>query len=464
MLFVPLVVAPYLTRTLGSNNLGIYAYVHSISYYFVLFAMLGISKYGQRLIAQTEFGSCEQRKSFWSLYATHVFFSIIAIVLYTIFIFTVVKDNTKIFWFEIFYVISALFDVTWLFYGLENFKSVVYRNIIVKVLECILIFTFVKSNNDFSLYVIICSMSILIGQVAMIPMVLKLVKPIRFSLQDCKVHIRPLFLFTIAVLAVSLYTIFDKTLLGLFSTKSDVAFYEYSDRLIKIPLTFIAVLGTVMLPRSCQLVKKNDRVDIDSYYISSIWFTAIVSAISFWLFLVLADDLAVGYLGPEFKPCGTIIKLLSPLILIVGMGDIVRSQYLIPHGRDKQYVLGISISAAINILVSITLLYYLPINLKFLGVIVGTIFAETFGTLYQFYVCRDIVSVKCMIFPIIASSLLGMLTAFALLLLAPIFPVTLLYTLIKAVVGLLIYLLLLMIYARLWNRELWTMLCSIINK
>lgn len=461
MLFVPLVIAPYLTRTLGSDNLGTYAYVHSIAYYFVLFAMLGISKYGQRLIAQTEFGSLSQRKAFWSLYLTHSAFSIIAIIAYVFFILVVVKEDARIFWCDIYYVISALFDITWLFYGLENFRSVVYRNTVVKLVECILIFLLVKSTADLSIYVLICSVSLLLGQVAMIPLLIKYVPPIKVSLAECRSHIKPLFVLTIAVLAVSLYTIFGKTLLGLFADKSDVAFYEYADRLVKIPLTFIAVVGTIMLPRACKLVTENDNKSSFKYYINSIWFTSVISTLTFWMLIVLADKIAIGYLGAEFAPCGKIMKMLSPIVLIVGLGDIVRNQYLIPNKRDKQYTIGISLSAIINIIISILLLLYLPAGWKVLGVVIGTMTAELFGTFYQYYVCKDLVSSKPVLSPICICSLIGAISAVFTALLSKLVPESLGFTFLLAFVGVVIYTLLLILYSLKYNHDLWDLIKSL---
>ena len=48
-LITPLITAPYISRVLGSNGVGIYSYTNSIVTYFTLFAALGTASYGQRL-------------------------------------------------------------------------------------------------------------------------------------------------------------------------------------------------------------------------------------------------------------------------------------------------------------------------------------------------------------------------------------------------------------------------------
>ena len=71
-LVIPLIISPFLTRTLGSNALGVYTYTYSIAYYFVMFAMLGISRHGQRIISQNRDDDEKLRKVFWSLFFTHI--------------------------------------------------------------------------------------------------------------------------------------------------------------------------------------------------------------------------------------------------------------------------------------------------------------------------------------------------------------------------------------------------------
>lgn len=137
---IPLIVSPYLTRVIGKMGLGIYTYINSIAYYFIILANLGISRHGQRIISQKYGKEEELRKAFWSLLFLHFLISLLSAALYFIFVFTCVKDNKDIYIIEGIYVASAIFDITWFFWGMENFKSVAIKNTVIKIMECILIF------------------------------------------------------------------------------------------------------------------------------------------------------------------------------------------------------------------------------------------------------------------------------------------------------------------------------------
>ena len=95
-------------------------------------SMLGIARHGQRIISENANDDIKLRKSFWSLFTVHIIVSIISLLIYLAFVVFFIKDNKTIFTIELLYVASAIFDITWLFYGLENFKSVVIKKCINK--------------------------------------------------------------------------------------------------------------------------------------------------------------------------------------------------------------------------------------------------------------------------------------------------------------------------------------------
>ena len=390
MLFIPLIISPYLTRRLGETSLGIYTYTYSIAYYFVMFSMLGIAKYGQRIIASRRQDSISLRRTFWSLFSLHILISILSVVVYIIFCVFVFKDTKIIYYAQTLYVLSAMFDIVWFFYGIEQFKIVVIRNTIVKILELLLIFTLVKTKDDILTYTLIMAGSVLAAQICVLPSVVKFVPPIKFALSDMKEHFKPMLVLSIAVIAIGLYTVFDKTLLGILASKEDVAFYEYSNRIISLPKTFIGVIGTVLFPRACNCIANNDFSQAKKYYKYSLLAVYFIGIGSIFGIIAVADLLSVVYYGEAFYICGNVMKAMVPLVLIIGVGEIVRLQFLIPLKKDALYTIGIIINAVINIAISVLLIPKLGIY----GAILGTISAEMFGLLFQGYLVKQYIDIK----------------------------------------------------------------------
>lgn len=459
ILVIPLVLSPYLTRTLQETALGIYSYTNSVAYYFVILALLGISRHGQRIISQSSENDIELRKNFWSLFTVHSIISVIVLGLYLLFIKVFVAENTLIYLIQTFYVLSALFDITWLFYGLENFKSVVIKNTVVKVIECILIFLLIKNPNDLWKYTLISTNGILFGQIIMLPQAIKLVPPIKFKVKDCLKHIKPLLVFSISVIAVSLYTVFDKTLLGLLTNKENVAFYEYSNKIITIPKTIIGVVGTVMFPRACKLAAQGDEAGQKKYINYSFLLTSIIGMGSIFGLCAIGNSFAIIYFGKSFAICGYLIIALSPLIYIIGIGDIIRTQYMIPNHLDKQFNICILLNAVVNILLSTSLIPVIGIY----GAVVGTVSAELFGIIYQVVICRKFINCKDIILTAVPFICIGGVMFGAIKGLQYFLVDNLLAMVIEIFVGGGIYLILTVVYLFKYKKELWNIITEKIH-
>lgn len=399
---IPLIVAPYLTRTLGSGGLGNYSYVNTFVSYAGLIANLGIATYGQRLIASVRNDKNLLRKSFWSLYYLHLFSSIIALLFYYLII-VFIGNNSKMPMIQGIFVIAMAFDVTWFFYGLEDFKSVVLKNGLIKCLECLLIFSFIRHESDIYLYSLIMSASTLLGFLIMLPQAFKVAPPIKVSLNDITEHLIPVLLLFVSVVAVTIYTVFDKTLLGWLISNESVAYYEYSAKIVEIPKQLLNALGMVILPRACYAFSQGKDGDQKYFFDISTFLTCMFgSAFTFGL-SAISDKFTLLYYGDGFVECGKAIMAMSPLIIVVLLGNAYRTVYIIPAKQDKQLTICLVLSSVINIVLS---MIFIPIWGLY-GAIIGTLSAEIFGLVFQATYCSKYVSFNVVLFRLIPFLIIG---------------------------------------------------------
>jgi O-antigen/teichoic acid export membrane protein len=249
-------------------------------------------------------------------------------------------------------------------------------------------------------------------------------------------------LLAISVFAISFYTVFDKTLLGLLSTKENVAFYEYSNKIVNIPKAFISVIGTVMYPRSCDMIKNNNISGQKFYFKTSIIIVFYICFSSIFGFLSVGEEFATLYYGNDFSITGKLIISMSPLIFIVGFGEILRMQYLIPSGKDNLYVSSVILSALINICISIILIPILGIN----GVIIGTVIAESFGLIFQIVVSKDYIDFKFVFKNIMSFVAIGLIMYIFLVQIKDIFEISVIWLIFVISLGIVIYSLLTALY------------------
>ena len=128
---IPLIVTPYISRVLGAENIGIYSYTYSIVTYFMLLTLLGINNYGTRNIAKNHKNREKLSLTFSSIYYLQITMGIIMLVIYNISIIFMDKAYTMLFLINNLFIISAILDINWLFFGLEEFKITTFRNGII---------------------------------------------------------------------------------------------------------------------------------------------------------------------------------------------------------------------------------------------------------------------------------------------------------------------------------------------
>lgn len=403
LLLLPFVTNGYITRVLGDTNLGNYNYAYSIASYFVLFGMLGIATHGQRVIATSKKDPINLRKAFWSLFYGHIASSIVAIVAYLVFVTFFVKDEQQLYFVLSFFVLSSLFDITWLYSGLENFKIVVIRNLLIRAVATACLFIFVKTKNDIIIYTWITSLASLLGNAFLLPSAIKAIKPIKVSIRECFQHTKPILLYFAVAVAITLYTVFDKTLLGIFTTKEDVAYYTYADKIVAIPRSIIGAIGTVMFPRACALVQENNIDDAKKYVRYSVVVTCFLGFGSMFGMLGIGQDFCTIYYGEEFAESGNMLLWMSPIPLIICLGDVVRMQYMIPKKMDRVFTIIIFGNAAVNLLLSAILI---PVLGPY-GVIVGTLSAEFVGAFVEIIISRKILSLKELVIKALPFAIIG---------------------------------------------------------
>lgn len=448
ILIIPFFIAPFLTRTLGADPLGEYNYAISYVTYFVSFAGLGIGKYGVRLITANKNNRMNLRKAFWSLYVVHFFSSILALGAYIIFAFFFYRTNTFYF-IGIITVAAALFDTTFLFTGLENFRIVVLCNFAVKVLTTILTFTLIKSPNDVYLYAIIVACGVALSYLCLMPWIFKNIRPIKTSPKEWLVHIKPLLTLYIGIVAITSYTTFDKTILGLKNMVTEVAFYNYADKIIDLVKTLLSIAVTVTFPHVCSLIEDHKEKEATKFIDICIEFVTLLGIGSFFGLLALGKEIAVIYYGEEFAGAGVMLLWMSILPYLVGMNNIRVSLFMIPYHKDLQLTIVYVCASLLNIGVSFLLVNAMGSS----GVIVGSIAVEFCNYVTFTIFSRKLISWKSCVFTVIPYGLFGGVMFVSLFLLKRIWSVSILHLVLLLLIGFTLYLALSLVYLFCFSRQ-----------
>ena len=376
---VPLILAPYLSRCLGSEGLGIYSYTYSIVSYFIIFTVLGVNVYGNRCIAQTREDKEQLSKTFFSIYAFQFFMGVIMFLIYIGYLFLFNVKYKLVAGIQSFYVIASILEINWLFSGLEKFKVILIRSAVIRTLAVICVFSFVHNPNDVWKYALILSGSVFLTNVLLWVFARKEIHWVKVTRQDIVKHIKPNLILFIPVIASSIYQIMDKIMLGFIANVSEVGLYEQAEKIISVPVVLISTLGTVMLPYISNMIVKGEKKKVYSYLYKSLEFNIFLSVAMMFGLLAIGLDFAPFFFGTEFTKSGYLIVLLAITLPFKAISSVLVNQYLVPKERDKVYIASISLGAIVNMILNA----FLISKFYSVGACISTILAEVFTLSYQ---------------------------------------------------------------------------------
>lgn len=389
-LLLPIVTTPYVARILSVDSIGIYSYTYSIAAFFVIVAELGSAVYARREIAYYQDDKNKRSIFFWEIFIFRVLMTILCLFFYYIYILQ--AKHVEVALAQILYIIAVMFDITWLFQGMENFLTVVIKNSIAKIITMICIFTFVKSNNDLLIYVFCLAIVPLISNVITWSGISKYIERVPLKKLRPLRHFKGTMQLFIPTIAAQVYLLLDKTMLGFFTEDNiENGYYEQAQKIIRICWTFLTTLATVMAPRIASLYAKGDKETLKRYMCSSfdmVWCMSF--AMSFGI-IAIANHFVPCFFGVAYNKVVLLLVVFSFILFPIGINSVIGSQFLVTIKKHKIYTISIISGAIFNFVLNLILIpKYFSI-----GAAISSILAEYVITIIQaIYVVYYIKEIK----------------------------------------------------------------------
>jgi O-antigen/teichoic acid export membrane protein len=357
VVILPMITAPYVARVLGADKSGIYSFTASYQTYFSMFAALGTVSYGSREIARNRKDRPLRSKLFWEIELMTVLTSTISIVAFIAFIAS--RDRYQIYYIpQIMAILAVMFDISWFFTGIEEFRYIVTKNAVFKLLGAVMIFALVHKPDDLLIYIIILSASTMLGNMSMWIHMPRFLDPVDFRTLTIRRHLKETLVYFIPSVATSIYTVLDKTLIGeITRNEAENGNYDKVVQIINImkALTFTA-LNSVLGARISFLFaeKKYDEIR-----------RRIETSINYILFMGLAIGFGLAgvaprfipwFLGPGYDRSVMMLIMMSPIVVIIGVSNCLGSQYYTPSGKRAQSARFIIAGSVVNLILNLILI------------------------------------------------------------------------------------------------------------
>lgn len=366
----PLVTAAYVARVLEPAGVGKVDYARNIVSYFVMFAVLGIPRYGTREIAKVRHDPRAVNKLFTELLVINFASTLICVIgYYTAVISGLIGDS-------IIYVICGIeimfnfINIDWFYEGEEEYVYITVRSILIKLLSITALFSFVKDANDYPIYALITCLGLGMNYLFNVYHARNRVK-LTFHNLEIRKHLKPIMILMISVVAASLYNKVNVTMLGVMCDEEIVAYYSNSSKIVTMLLTLVTAISGVFMPRLSYMYA-HDRTKFSNLVTLGakiVLFFAIPCCAGLF---VVAQNAVYVLFDVQFLPAVPAMRIMSVLIVIIGVCDLLCYQTIISSGNEKKLIYSRVVAGIANVILNALLI---P-RFQHVGTAVATVISE----------------------------------------------------------------------------------------
>lgn len=393
-LLFPLVTFPYASRIMLADGIGQVNFFQSIIQYITLLTCLGIPMYAIRKIASVRDDVAERNKTAVEILLLHASLSLIGYVIVALLAAFVSDIQVNI---PLFFILSLTIFFTaigceWFYQGIEDFKYITIRGLIVKTVAVILLFVFVRTKEDILWYAGYLVFGTLGGNAFNFIRLRKYIswRKLPFKELHPLVHLKPALHIFVLNLVISLYVNLNSIMLGFMADNTSVGLFTAATKLSHVLLSLVSALGTVMLPRLSNLISTGQKEKFNELAQKSI---TVVMALTLPLtagLIMTAKYLIPLFCGNSYEPAILTLQIISPIIIMIGISNVLGIQILYPQGQENKVILCTALGALVNLLLNIWLIPRYAQD----GAAVSTLLAETMVTVSMIFIGKKCIPIR----------------------------------------------------------------------
>lgn len=347
----PLITYPYVSRVLGVSNIGICGFVDSIINYFALFSSMGIAILAVREVAANRNDQKKLNNTFSSLFLLHisVTFVVLLVLLPCIFFVPQFYEHSDLMMVGVVKLVTSVFIIEWFYKGIEEFRYITIRSVVIRLIYVVLTFIFVRDQGDtFNYYLLTALASVLSALVNFV----YVRKYVQFSFEHLTVgvYLMPFLILGMQRLLTSMYTTFNVSFLGFVANQEEVGYYVAATKLYSIIIALFSAFTSVMLPRMSSFLADGRDEEFRSFYKKSVDVLFLFAFPTICFCSVFADQIIWVIVGPGYEASVPIMQIVMPLVFIIGYEQILIVQVLMPMKKDKSVMMNALTGAVVGLL------------------------------------------------------------------------------------------------------------------
>lgn len=352
----PLITFPYITRVLGVEGIGGVQFADSVISYVSVFAMLGMGTVGVREIAKAKGNKERLSKVFSSLITLNMVATFLAIIalLFLIEVIPSFESHSRLLYIGVAKILCGTLLIEWFYRGVEDFRYITICSLIIRLLYVVSVFVFVRTADDYTVYFILTT------AVTVLNAIINLIYArhyITFSLNTVyfKPYIKAFVILGIYMILTNLYNSFNVIFLGSECGDIEVGYYTTATKLYVVIMSVFTAFTTVMMPRMSSLVSEGNNEEFYTMTSRSIDFLLLFCIPIIVFAEVYAPQIIRIIAGVSYEGSILPMRIVMPLMLIIGYEQIIVIQMLMPLGKDNSILINSSIGAVIALILNFSL-------------------------------------------------------------------------------------------------------------
>lgn len=380
---LPLITLPYLARVLGVEKFGLIAFAQAFIAYFVLITDYGFNLSATREVSISRQDNKKISEIFYSVFTVKLILLIFAFLIFLLITssFDKFRSEYLVFIFSFILVLGNLLFPTWLFQGMERMKYITIINVLIKSLFIIPIFIFIRVPSDYTFVPLINSAGFVLSGIVGFFVAIRVfkIKPYLPSFKDIIHQFKEGWYIFISTLAISLYTISNTFILGLFTNNTIVGYYSGAEKIVKAVQGLITPLSQTVYPHISSLVSESKEIAIN-FLRKLVRYVGFITFFMSIILFIFADKAILIFLGSNFEKSTVILRILAFLPFVIGLSNIFGIQTMLTFNMKKAFSRILMTISLLSIVLTLILVQFYSA----VGVAISVLITEILVTLIMF--------------------------------------------------------------------------------
>ena len=409
-LLFPIIVYPYVSRVLQPEGVGLYNLAYGVLEYFILFANLGVPLLGTRVVAKYKNDPNEMRERCGNIFYINLITTLVAFVAFVLFAWFSpgIKEHFVLYFVVGFQILSFCLNVEWYYQGIENFKYIAIRNLIIKVICIVCIYIFVNTKDDVMIYAMIMMFSTFGYSIINF---LKFVKDtkMKMSFKGTKALFKSILVGFFIYAASKINTNADVVMLGFMTGEVgqfNVGIYTNATKIINMIISIIIAVNLVIMPRITAMLKddENGAMKVLNKLFGIVFIMSLTMAVGLYF---VAEEVILVFSGELYAESVLTMRIMCVNICLIAFSNFFGVQVLYSKNKEKYTATAVLIGASVNIIINALLIPKMLYNGAAIATIISNAVIVLIEYLFSVKVTKSWFYSKNIIKAIIASIIMG---------------------------------------------------------